>query len=47
MSGQAAPIDPINANPESPCTCDNCPDGCSCDTCTCEDCTCGTCAHST
>ena len=31
MSGQAAPIDPVNTNPETPCTCDNCPEGCTCD----------------
>ncbi|GAB2758712.1 hypothetical protein ACXR8F_11670 [Terrabacter sp. AAH1] len=46
MSGQAAAVDPVNAQPESQCTCDNCPDGCTCDGCVCEDCTCETCAHS-
>ncbi|MCU1538956.1 MAG: hypothetical protein JWP82_3307 [Humibacillus sp.] len=45
MTGQI-PIAPINTEPESACTCDNCVEGCTCDSCSCEDCTCQTCGHS-
>ena len=45
MSGQI-PAVPIETEPQATCDCDNCPDGCTCDTCVCEDCTCSTCSHS-
>jgi hypothetical protein len=45
MSGQIPPV-PVESGPESPCDCDNCPEGCTCDSCPCDDCTCATCGHS-
>ena len=45
MSGQI-PAVPIETEPESPCDCANCPDGCTCDSCSCDDCTCANCSHS-
>jgi hypothetical protein len=40
------PVPPPRSEPSTLCTCDNCPEGCTCDTCQCEDCTCDTCSHS-
>jgi hypothetical protein len=39
------PMPPSETEPATLCVCDNCPDGCTCDTCECEDCTCKTCHH--
>ena len=46
MSTGVPPMPPSEAAPETACTCDNCPDGCTCNTCECEDCTCANCQHS-
>ena len=44
MTGQI-PIAPIDTEPDAPCTCDNCVDGCTCSSCSCQDCTCASCSH--
>ncbi|WP_175442288.1 hypothetical protein [Humibacillus sp. DSM 29435] len=41
----AMPIMPAGGDAETSCTCDNCPERCTCNSCACEDCTCENCAH--
>ncbi len=44
MSAQM-PILPAEGDAETSCTCDGCPERCTCDSCSCDDCTCETCGH--
>ena len=45
LMSAAMPIMPAGGDAQTACTCDNCPETCTCDSCTCEDCTCENCAH--
>lgn len=43
---QQQPMAPQGSQSSTLCVCDNCPEGCACDTCQCMDCTCDNCGHS-